>query len=645
MKSTQPSAPDEVLERFSASTRSWFRAAFDGPTPAQVGAWEAVSTGANALVVAPTGSGKTLAAFLWALDRLTSTPPEADPQRRCRVLYVSPLKALAVDVERNLRVPLRGIAATARQAGSPTREVDVAVRSGDTPSDQRRRFVTRPSDILITTPESLFLLLTSRAREALRGVDTVIIDEVHAVAGTKRGAHLALSLERLDELLPEPAQRVGLSATVRPVDRVARFLGGTHPVRIVAPPAPKAWDLSVVVPVEDMTALGGVAEQGAPRPGPAPDDDEPRRPSIWPHVEERIVDLIEAHRATIVFANSRRVAERLTARLNEIAGERAGADLPDSPDPPAQVMAQSGASRGATEVIARAHHGSVSKEQRALIESDLKAGRLPCVVATSSLELGIDMGAVDLVVQVEAPPSVASGLQRIGRAGHQVGAVSRGVLFPKFRGDLIDTAVVVQRMREGRIEKLHIPANPLDVLAQQIVSLVSLEAVDVEELYTLVRRAAPFASLPRSAYDGVLDMLSGRYPSDEFAELRPRIVFDRVSGEITGRPGAQRLAVTSGGTIPDRGLFGVFLVGESTNHRVGELDEEMVYESRVGDVFLLGSTSWRIEDITHDRVLVSPAPGQPAKMPFWKGDNPGRPAELGRAIGRLLRSLRRAGPE
>jgi len=642
VKSTQPSAPDEVLERFSASTRSWFRAAFDGPTPAQVGAWEAVSTGANALVVAPTGSGKTLAAFLWALDRLTSTPPEADPQRRCRVLYVSPLKALAVDVERNLRVPLRGIAATARQAGSPTREVDVAVRSGDTPSDQRRRFVTRPSDILITTPESLFLLLTSRAREALRGVDTVIIDEVHAVAGTKRGAHLALSLERLDELLPEPAQRVGLSATVRPVDRVERFLGGTHPVRIVAPPAPKAWDLSVVVPVEDMTALGGVAEQGAPRPGPAPDDDEPRRPSIWPHVEERIVDLIEAHRATIVFANSRRVAERLTARLNEIAGERAGADLPDSPDPPAQVMAQSGASRGATEVIARAHHGSVSKEQRALIESDLKAGRLPCVVATSSLELGIDMGAVDLVIQVESPPSVASGVQRVGRAGHQVGETSRGVFFPTNRSDLLHAAVTLDRIRSGAIEELAMPANPLDVLAQQTIAAAAMDSVDVDAWFSTVRRAAPFAGLPRSAYDATLELLAGRYPSDEFTGLRPRVVWDRVAGSLTGRPGAGRLAVTSGGTIPDRGLYGAFLVGSDGGRRparVGELDEEMVFESRVGDVFVLGSTSWRIDRITHDRLLVSPAPGQPGRLPFWKGDAPGRPAELGAAIGAFTREL------
>ena len=547
------------------------------------------------------------------------------------MLYISPLKALAVDVERNLRAPLTGIRQTAERLGEVPAQIEVAIRSGDTPASDRRKFATRPADILITTPESLFLLLTSQARESLSGVETVIVDEVHAVAGTKRGAHLALSLERLDVLLERPAQRIGLSATVRPVEEVARFLGGERPVKVVQPKYAKEWDLSVVVPVEDMTELGDAEpESGSAARSVA-------QPSIWPHVEEHVADLIAQHRSTIVFANSRRLAERLTSRLNEIAAERAGEELPDVGSP-AQLMAQSGASHGAEPLVARAHHGSVSKEQRAQIEADLKSGRLPCVVATSSLELGIDMGAVDLVVQVEAPPSVASGLQRVGRAGHQVGAVSRGVMFPKFRGDLVETAVVVQRMREGKIERLHIPANPLDVLAQQIVSIASLDSIHTDDLFALVRRAAPFSTLPRSAYDAVLDMLSGRYPSDEFAELRPRIVFDRVSGEISGRPGAQRLAVTSGGTIPDRGLFGVFLVGESSNHRVGELDEEMVYESRVGDVFTLGTSSWRIEDITHDRVLVSPAPGQPGRLPFWKGDAVGRPAELGAAAGAFVRT-------
>ncbi|MDQ4052944.1 MAG: DEAD/DEAH box helicase, partial [Actinomycetota bacterium] len=619
------------LDRFSAATREWFGAAFAAPTPAQVGAWSAIGAGKHALVVAPTGSGKTLSAFLWSIDRLLTEPVPAKA-KRCRVLYVSPLKALAVDVERNLRSPLTGIRHTADRLGTPVPELRVGVRSGDTSATDRRRLTTQPPDIMITTPESLFLMLTSQAREALRGVETVIIDEVHAVAGTKRGAHLAISLERLDALLERSAQRVGLSATVRPLDEVARFLGGAAPVEIVAPPAEKHWDLKVVVPVEDMTAPGEYDEEG--------DGDATRGTSIWPHVEESVADLIEQHSSTIVFANSRRLAERLTARLNEIATERASGEPLPNGGSPAQIMAQSGSSRGIEAIIAKAHHGSVSKEQRALIEDDLKRGRLPAVVATSSLELGIDMGAVDLVIQIESPPSVASALQRVGRAGHQVGETSRGVLFPKHRGDLAQTAVAVQRMRTGGIEALRVPTNPLDVLAQQVVAATALEPWDVEELFDLVRRSAPFANLPRSAYDATLDLLSGRYPSDEFAELRPRIVWDRVTGSLTGRPGAQRLAVTSGGTIPDRGLFGVFLVGgDGPGKRVGELDEEMVYESRVGDVFALGATSWRIEDITHDRVLVTPAPGIPGRLPFWKGDTLGRPAELGAAIGAFTREL------
>jgi ATP-dependent Lhr-like helicase len=621
------------LERFSAPTREWFAAAFADPTPAQAGAWEAISHGRHALVVAPTGSGKTLSAFLWSLDRLmtSAVPPKAE---RCRVLYVSPLKALAVDVERNLRAPLAGIRHTAERLGESLPEVTVGLRSGDTSPADRRRIATAPPDILITTPESLFLMLTSQAREVLSSVETVIVDEVHAVAGTKRGAHLAISLERLDALLPRPAQRIGLSATVRPTEEVARFLGGQAPVEIVAPPSEKEWDLKVVVPVEDMTAPEEY-DDDAEGTGRDPD----RSQSIWPHVEEHVADLIEQHRSTIVFANSRRLAERLTARLNAIAADRAGVELADDGEPPAQVMAQSGQSDGAAPVMAKAHHGSVSKEQRALIEDDLKRGRLPAVVATSSLELGIDMGAVDLVVQIESPPSVASALQRVGRAGHQVGEVSRGVLFPKHRGDLAQTAVAVRRMREGAIESLRVPTNPLDVLAQQVVAACALDAWDVDELYALVRRSAAFTTLPRSAYDATLDLLAGRYPSDEFAELRPRLVWDRVTGVLTGRPGAQRLAVTSGGTIPDRGLFGVYLVGEGAGRRVGELDEEMVYESRVGDVFALGATSWRIEDITHDRVLVTPAAGIPGRLPFWKGDAFGRPAELGEAVGAFTREL------
>jgi ATP-dependent helicase Lhr and Lhr-like helicase len=679
------------MDRFSPATRAWFTGAFHRPTAAQTGAWSAVSSGSDALVVAPTGSGKTLAAFLWALDGLTSAPLPQDAARRCRVLYVSPLKALAVDVERNLRSPLAGIRQAGARLGVPVSEVAVAIRSGDTPAQERRAFTRTPPDILITTPESLFLLLTSRAREQLAGVETVIVDEVHAVAGSKRGAHLSLSLERLEALTGHRLQRVGLSATVRPIDEVARWLGGTAPgrgpVQIVQPPSTKEFDLRVVVPVPDLAELDSRAPLDQDSFDPDADltgaaAGELRSPSIWPHVEERVADLIAQHRSTLVFANSRRLAERLTARLNEIHADRAAASAADGsaadgsaadgsaadgsaadgsadgraprPEPgavqPAQIMAQSGASLAAPADLARAHHGSVSKEQRAIIEGLLKAGQLPAVVATSSLELGIDMGAIDLVVQVESPPSVASGLQRVGRAGHQVGAVSRGVLFPKFRGDLVQTAVVVERMRAGQIEALTVAANPLDVLAQQIVAMVAMDEWTVDDLEQVIRSSAPFAALPRSVLESVLDMLAGRYPSDDFAELRPRLVWDRLTGVLTARPGAQRLAVTSGGTIPDRGLFGVFLAGGSearrgAGRRVGELDEEMVYESRVGDVFTLGASSWRIEDITHDQVLVSPAPGQPGRLPFWKGDAASRPAELGLALGAFVREVTTLPPE
>ncbi|PBJ64199.1 ATP-dependent helicase, partial [Mycobacterium avium subsp. hominissuis] len=618
--------PSDPLGRFSAITREWFTSTFAAPTTAQAQAWSAIADGHNTLVIAPTGSGKTLAAFLWALDSLAG---QAERAPGTRVLYVSPLKALAVDVERNLRTPLAGLTRIAERAGLPAPDISVGVRSGDTPPTARRQLINRPPDVLITTPESLFLMLTSAARETLAGVRTVIVDEIHAIAGGKRGAHLALSLERLDALREgAPAQRIGLSATVRPPEELARFLSGAAPgarTTVVAPPSAKTVELSVQVPVPDMANLANN--------------------TIWPDVENRLVDLIEAHGSTIVFANSRRLAERLTARLNEIHAERSGVELSATANPkvaggaPAHIMA-SGQTYGVEPILARAHHGSVSKEQRALVEEDLKRGLLKAVVATSSLELGIDMGAVDLVIQVEAPPSVASGLQRIGRAGHQVGEVSRGVLFPKHRTDLIGCAVTVQRMLAGQIETMRVPANPLDILAQQTVAAAALEPLDADRWFETVRRAAPFATLPRSIYEATLDLLSGKYPSTEFAELRPRLVYDRDTGTLTARPGAQRLAVTSGGAIPDRGLFTVYLASEAEKpSRVGELEEEMVYESRPGDVISLGATSWRITEITHDRVLVIPAPGQPARLPFWRGDGVGRPAELGAALGAFTGEL------
>jgi ATP-dependent Lhr-like helicase len=652
-----------ALDGFSPATRDWFRGAFAAPTPAQEGAWNAAQAGKHALVVAPTGSGKTLSAFLWALDRLATEPVPDDPRHRCRVLYVSPLKALAVDVQRNLRSPLTGIRQASIRLGLPEPDITVGMRTGDTPADERRKFARTPPDVLVTTPESLFLLLTSAARESLRGVRTVILDEVHAVLDTKRGAHLALSLERLDELIirgaddadpaakasanagppRRPAQRIGLSATVRPVDEVAAFLAGTRPLEVVQPPIDKTIEITVEVPVPDLAALDE-------RPAPGSSDEEvvgsaagtAQRPSIWPAVERRLLALVREHRSTIVFANSRRLAERLTSRLNELAAEEAEEEGVQELDAfPAEAIGQSGIGGGAPPTVAKAHHGSMSREQRTLVEEELKGGLLPCVVATSSLELGIDMGAVDLVVQVEAPPSVASGLQRVGRAGHHVGAVSRGVVFPKYRGDLVSCAVVAERMASGAIESRRYPRNPLDVLAQQIVAMVALEPWTVSDLAAVVRRAAPFAALPDSALHSVLDMLAGRYPSEEFGELRARITWDRVTDVLQGRPGAQRLAVTSGGTIPDRGLFAVMTPGgaDGAGSRVGELDEEMVYESRVGDTFLLGTSSWRVEDITHDRVIVTPAPGVPARMPFWKGESIGRPLELGRAVGAFVREM------
>ncbi|MGP4992887.1 ATP-dependent helicase [Glutamicibacter ardleyensis] len=645
---------NEILSRFGTATRQWFTDVFTEPTAAQVGAWDSISSGHHTLVIAPTGSGKTLAAFLWALDRLHQAEvpkpalPGLEPETTqgsgagTKVLYISPLKALGVDVERNLRSPLAGIRATAHELGITQPSVSVGVRSGDTPPNVRRQLLKNPPDILITTPESLYLMLTSQARQTLTSVHTIIIDEVHAIASSKRGTHLALSLERLDSLLSVPAQRIGLSATVEPPEEVARFLAGSAPANIVRPKSTKKWELAVRVPVEDMTDLPAAAGAHDLGPGSSPTAGA----SIWPHVENQLVDLVLENHSTIIFANSRRLAERLTGRLNEIYAEREGFAAENAAtSSPVAMMAQAGSSAASdpqAPLLARAHHGSVSKDSRAQIEEDLKLGRLRAVVATSSLELGIDMGLVDLVIQVESPNSVSSGLQRVGRAGHQVGSVSKGIFFPKHRADLLSTALVVTRMRDGAIEKMVIPANPLDVLAQQTLAAVAMDELDVEAWFDTVRRAAPYQQLPRSVYLATLDMLSGKYPSDEFATLKPRLVWDRDAGTLTARPGAQRLAVISGGTIPDRGLFGVFLAGSEDDKapkRVGELDEEMVYESRVGDVFALGATSWRIENITHDRVLVTPAFGQPGKLPFWHGDGLGRPVELGAELGKFTAGL------
>jgi ATP-dependent Lhr-like helicase len=658
----------DVLTLFQPAVAEWFHSSFDAPTPPQVQGWPAIARGESTLILAPTGSGKTLTAFLWCINRLMFDPVP-DRARRCRVIYISPLKALAVDIERNLQVPLAGIAQRATGHHQPA----VAIRTGDTPAVERARFLRHPADILITTPESLYLLLTSNAREALRSVDTVIVDEIHALVPTKRGAHLALSLERLEELRRSAEsgapgrrlQRIGLSATQRPLDEVARFLGGGQegserdrrqrkgekpqgtkqkekgkrheaqidephvaihdefasdrlvktdyrPVTVVDTSGKKNLELRIEVPVEDMARLGAVEEM----PG-GPGSQGPKRQSIWTAIHPRLLELVQTHRSTLIFVNSRRIAERLASALNELAGE----------------------------TLVRSHHGSLARAQRVEVEDRLKAGTIRGLVATSSLELGIDMGAIDLVVQIEAPPSVASGMQRIGRAGHTIGAASRGIIIPKFRGDLIACAAVTRAMHEARIESSRYPRNPLDVLAQQIVAMVATDPWNVDALFDAVRRAAPFADLSRSIYEGVLDMLSGRYPSDDFADLRPRLTWDRLKNRLTAREGAKRVAVINGGTIPDRGLYGVFLIGErGPGARVGELDEEMVFESRVGETFLLGASTWRIEEITHDRVLVSPAPGEPGKMPFWKADAAGRPLELGRHIGELVRSLRQMPP-
>jgi ATP-dependent Lhr-like helicase len=674
----------DSLAPFSAPVKRWFESSFEGPTPAQAGGWEAISGGANALICAPTGSGKTLAAFLWGIDKLSRAENLGEG---VKIVYVSPLKALSYDIERNLRAPLRGIGA----------EISVGLRTGDTSQAERRAMRKSPPDILITTPESLYLILSSDAREILTGVEAVIVDEIHAVAQSKRGSHLALTLERLDHLVrdhalqaagpvtagdpPPPAvakassgvvpptappaaetqgvQRIGLSATQRPLERIAKFLvGPKRACEIVDAGVAKELDLEIVVPVEDMSEPGAPS---FPNSDGNPTDGEPLAHvrSIWPAIYPELLKLVQEHTSTIIFVNARRAAERLAKRLNELANEEPSGELPateqlgQAPLPgggtvggtsPEEALA-TGRGGGSPTVtgpagpdapveIARAHHGSLSHEERTVVEEMLKSGQLPCLVATSSLELGIDMGAVDLVIQVESPKSVSRGLQRVGRAGHSLGEVSRGRIFPKFRADLLECAVVARRMREGAIEETVIPQNPLDVLAQQLVSMAALDEWEIDAVERLVTATEPFGELSREQLENVLDMLDGRYPSDRFSELRPRIVWDRTKGTMHGRKGARRLVVTNAGTIPDRGLYGVHL---PDGRRVGELDEEMVYEARPGQTFLLGATTWRIEDITRDRVIVTPAPGLPGAVPFWKGDGIGRPAELGRAIGAFAR--------
>lgn len=660
------------LARFSPTVRAWFARALGEPTPIQRCAWETIANGSNSLVIAPTGSGKTLAAFLFAIDRLMTQKAAvrregARWKRGVRVLYVSPLKALGADVQRNLQVPLEGIAELAGEDGVA---LEVAQRTGDTTPDERRKIAKRPPDILITTPESLYLLLTSQARSILNAVETVIVDEVHALAGTKRGSHLSLSLERLDDGLARPAQRIGLSATVRPAERVAHFLGGPHPVEVVRAAGAPSFDLRVAVPVHDMTAVVARAQKPAKRrpveeawksdralraamagPSVAPDT-QVGSSSMWPAIEAAILAQVLAHRSTIVFVNSRGLCERLTGRLNELYAKRYAGQEGRPGDNPSGAAVPMRSSIGSTQelvadaevVVAKAHHGSVSKERRLMVERELKLGQLPCVVATSSLELGIDMGSIDLVIQVAPPPSVSSGLQRVGRANHQVGGRSQGIVYPRTRTEIIDAAAVTEGMLSGAIEETRLVENALDVLAQQTVAAVAMEpqGLEASSWYATVRRSACYANLPQSAFDAVLAMLAGRFASGDLAEYAPRILWDEAAGLLKPRPSSQRLAVTAAGTIPDRGLYPAVLAqgdGQGGRRRVGELDEEMVHESRVGDVIILGASTWRIQEIANDRVIVEPAPGRLARLPFWHGDVAMRPFAAGCARGAFVREV------
>ncbi|MEE1296099.1 MAG: DEAD/DEAH box helicase [Bifidobacterium sp.] len=715
----------ECLELFSEPTRAWFTGTFGAPTRAQELAWPVIASGANALVIAPTGSGKTLSAFLWAIDSLVKAKQAAPvPKGRRRrknkgvgILYLSPIKALGVDVTKNLERPLRGIEREMEREGVAMPDISVAMRSGDTPARERRQIVTNPPDILVTTPESLYLMLTSKSRETLRTVHTVIVDEVHAVAGTKRGAHLALSLERLDALLARPAQRIGLSATVNPAEQAAHFLGGPHPVHIVHAEGRPELDLKIVDPARRMPdgpqrrpgAPAGAGEisgvtpamrllaerkakegngegrgsgaaasamsarvpwakhlagagttDGNPAPGTdgGSGDGEPTNQlgkSIWPLLQRSVLDQIMAHHTTLVFVNSRGLAERLTAQLNDLYAERNGRKLTtklptEQTDEPAHYRSSFGSTSTMVnavpddEAIAMAHHGSVSKERRKQIEEKLKAGKLKCVVATSSLELGIDMGSVDLVIQVAPPLSVSSGLQRVGRADHRVGGVSHALVYPLTREQVIGAAASVEGMLDGAIEPLHVPQAPLDVLAQQTVAAASMEPLDVDAWFRTVRAAYPYATLRRDMFDATMGMLTGAYNSEDFSAFRPPLMLEEDTGMLSPRPGAQRLAVTSGGTIPDRGMYTVVLPEAEAGKgpkRVGELDEEMVYESRVGDVIALGTSTWQIQEITNDRVVVTPAPGRSARLPFWHGDQAGRGYPFGRALGEFTGAMAR----
>ena len=631
------------LDLFAPPVRDWFTSEFGSPTRAQAEGWPAIARGEHTLILSPTGSGKTLAAFLSAIDGIyrqlsaqTEAQSASSPGHRgapsgtettrgetpaheqgIHLVYVSPLKALNNDIQRNLRRPLAGIRTHAERKGRPFPEIRTAVRSGDTPGRDRRAMIKHPPHILITTPESLYLMLTGpRSNELFRPVQTLIVDEIHTLAGNKRGAHLALTLERLEHAAAAPVQRIALSATIRPLEEVASFLGGDRPVTIVDAGHGKPLDLEVSTVVPDFRDLPGG--------------------SIWPVLIPRLLRLIEEHRTTLVFANSRRLAERTADRLNE---QRNAEERGEASGLVEQGVAKgigfAALGRGLTSQPIRAHHGSIAKDTRLEMERDLKEGRLRAIVGTSSLELGIDIGSVDLVAQLQSPKSVAQGLQRVGRSGHLVGQTSKGRIFPTHREDLMEAAAVAAGMKRGEVEATHTPVNPLDVLAQQIVAMVAVEDWGVTDLLGVMRRSHPFRNLSETALRSVLAMLSGRYSAKVHRELRPRIAWDRTRDILTALPGSRLAAVSHAGTITDRGAFGAYLPDGRT--RIGELDEEFVFETRVGDTFMLGAQVWRVLEVTDDKVLVGEAPGSLPRMPFWRGDMPWRAYELGVRAGAFRR--------